>query len=486
MKRLIAIAGAVVATAAFGGWMLHAHDADGSKTARTASDWIPKVKAEARGWKPDAELVAIEFFNFGFAVDPTTHFPDMTKSGPPAAIMYSFYSKSAKDGVRVSVNVQDLPEEQRKLMEQRGWKPMQFDHFQAPWSPYTLPIPEDVDLDYQKAIDAARKDIAEQCQGQHQYGNCELMSGLELHMFWNGQGDRTGHPVWTVKFGQDPLTLETVEREVDGATGQVVAFDPRKKGDEQAKLFEGEPTKLHNVSVTLSEPGFQGLWRGVNAAVRQQDPLYKPYAVSLAANVSVQKPDDTVRLGEMYVQYVRQTPSLVWEDMTVHVEGRGKTLNVIFETPERHSAPIQPIPTALEADKLPNADNILKMLAGIFPKAYHEIYYSDYQGCQSTTFGNVTRQECGVWMQQEHRTDVVFFWLTRQGNPWWNAKENPIDSELKMVSDAVPEGGWVWWTRIKQGDVWKYTIVDAETGRQLPNVCTNPNSGQNTIRSQPC
>src|SRR5689334_25412749 len=109
MKRLIAIIGAVVTTAAFGGWMLHAQDAAGSNTARTASDWIPKVKAEAKGWKPDAELVAIEFVHFGFAVDPTTHFPDMTKSGPPAMIMYSFYSKAAQDGVRVSVDVQDIP-----------------------------------------------------------------------------------------------------------------------------------------------------------------------------------------------------------------------------------------------------------------------------------------------------------------------------------------------------------------------------------------
>src|SRR5689334_7165286 len=125
--------------------------------------------------------------------------------------------------------------------------------------------------------------------------------------------------------------------------------------------------------------------------------------------------------------------------MTVHVEGRGKTLNMIFEEPERHSAPMQPMPMALEADKLPNADAILKTLAGIFPKGYQEVYYTDYQGCQSTTFGSVTKQECGVWMQQEHRTDVVFFWLTRQGNPWWNAKENPITSELKVVSDSVPE-----------------------------------------------
>lgn len=457
-----------------------------AKGGQPASQAVAQARAEAQKWKPDAQLVAIEFAHFGFAEHPVTHVPDMTKSGPPAIIMLSFFSPSAQDGARVSVNNQDMPPEQRKFMEQRGWKPVQLEHFKSPWSPYTLPIPEGIDLDYQKAIDAAEKDIADQCKTDFKYSSCQLVSGVELHMFWSGQGDRAGKPVWTVKFGQDPKTYQTVEREVDGTTHKVIAFDPRRPGEQQTALFEGKPKQLHNVSVTTAEPGFQSLWRAVNAAVKQQDPLYKPYAISLAANVSSQKPDGSVQLGEMYVQYARITPSLVWDDMTVHMEGRGKTLNVIFDTPVRKSAPLQPMPKALEADKLPDADPPLKQLASVFPKGYHEIYYTDYQGCQSTTMGSLIKQECGVWMKQEHRTDVVFFWLTRQGNPHWNAHDNPIASEFAMIADRAPKDEWVWWTRIKQGGVWKYFIVDAGTGQQLPNLCTNPNDGQNTINSRPC
>jgi hypothetical protein len=457
--------------------------ARGDQPAAQARD---KARMEAQKWKPDAELVAIEFFGFSFATDPTTHVPDMTKSGPPGAIMFSFFSASAKDGIRVSVNMQEIPEATKQMMAQRGWNPLQVEHFQSPWSPYTLPIPDSVDLNYQKAIETAKRDIAEQCQGD-KYGGCQIVGGMELHMFWNGQGDRTGKPVWTIKFGQDPKTLLSVEREVDAVKGEVIAFDPRKPDEQQSALFSGDkPKQLRNVSVTTTQPGFKGLWRAVNAAVRQQDPLYQPYAVSLAANVRSQVPGDFVRIGEMYIQYGRLTPSLVWDDMTVHVEGRGTTLNVIFEEPQRKQAPLQAKPTALDPDKLPDADPTLRQLASLFPKGYTEIYYSDYQGCQSTTIGNVIKQDCGVWMQQEHRTDVVFFWLTRQGNPSWSAQNNPIASELAMVSERAPPGEWVWWTRSKQANTWKYTVVDAETGKTLPNLCTNPNSGQNQIRAYPC
>jgi hypothetical protein len=238
--------------------------------------------------------------------------------------------------------------------------------------------------------------------------------------------------------------------------------------------------------VTTAEPGFAGIWRGVNAAVRQQDPLYKPYAVSLAVNLRSQAPGEFLRIGEMYVQYARITPSLVWDDMTVHLEGRGRTLNVIFADPVRKSAPLQPAPITLEADRLPDPDATLRQLVSIFPKGYYEIYYTDYQGCQSRTIGNLTEQTCGVWMQQEHRTDLVFFWLTRQGNPFWNADDNPIASEHAMIADRAPRGEWVWWTRIKHANVWQYYVIDAESGRTLPDLCTNPNDGGNTIQSYPC
>jgi len=479
MKRSIPIAVLCVVLVAVAGEWLLAPKASG----KTINAWIPEARAEAQKWQGDVQLVAIEFFGFSFAVDPNTHIPDMTKPGPPSIVMFSFYSPAAKDGLRVSVNIQDLPEAMKKTMPGVGFQKFRTEHFQSPWSPYTLPIPDDTNLDYAKAIATAKKDIAEQCQGD-KYGGCQMIQGMDMHMFWDGQGDRTGRPVWRIKFGQDPKTLKEVVREVDARSGEIIAFDPRKPDEQQAALFDGDkPKKLRNVSITTAEPGFQGLWRAVNAAVKQQDPLYKPYAVSLAGNVRAQVAGDFARLGEVYVQYARLTPSLVWDDMTVHLEGRGTTLNVIFEEPERKSGPK---PTPIEPERLPNADPTLKNFAALFPKGYTEIYYSDYQGCTSQTFGNVIRQECGVWMQQEHRTDVVFFWLTRQGNPWWSAQNNPVRSELAMVSQTVPKESWVWWTRIKQNGVWKYHIVDAADGHALPNVCTNPNTGQNQIRGNPC
>src|SRR6185437_1087019 len=95
---------------------------------------------------------------------------------------------------------------------------------------------------------------------------------------------------------------------------------------------------------------------------------------------------------------------------------------------------------------------------------------------------DVIKQTCGVWMQQEHRTDVVFFWLTREGNPWWAAKDNPIRTEHEMVAKLVPKNDWVWWTRIKHPDEWRYYVIDAKSGEQFPNLCTNPNNGQNDIQ----
>src|SRR5579884_3710782 len=66
---------------------------------------LKQAKAQAIKWKPDAELVSIELIDFGFATDPSTHLPDMSKPGPPAIAMYNFWSPSARDGIRVDASL---------------------------------------------------------------------------------------------------------------------------------------------------------------------------------------------------------------------------------------------------------------------------------------------------------------------------------------------------------------------------------------------
>jgi hypothetical protein len=38
-----------------------------------------------------------------------------------------------------------------------------------------------------------------------------------------------------------------------------------------------------------------------------------------------------------------------------------------------------------------------------------------------TVSPNIKAWECGVVVPTTHRTDKIFLWLSRQGNPYWEA-----------------------------------------------------------------
>src|ERR1700693_3605397 len=113
MKRAV-IAIIIVSAAVLVAWWVR------SSTARAQSvdisQWRAQAKAEARKWQTDAQLVEIELPSFGFATD-ASGIPDMTKAGPPAFILFSFYSPSAREGVRIDVSPQPIPEQMKQMMQ---------------------------------------------------------------------------------------------------------------------------------------------------------------------------------------------------------------------------------------------------------------------------------------------------------------------------------------------------------------------------------
>lgn len=93
---------------------------------------------------------------------------------------------------------------------------------------------------------------------------------------------------------------------------------------------------------------------------------------------------------------------------------------------------------------------------------------------------------CGVDVANQERSDLVFLWLTRQGNPHWQSGRGPLGSEYRAVSAGTPKDGWAWWTRVKHPDYWEYFLMDAMSGRANKGLCTNPNTGRNTIQVRVC
>jgi hypothetical protein len=184
---------------------------------------VPKRKK----WHSDAGLVQIEVSDFGFAAGPSG-VPDTTKAGPPGMVLFSFISPSAHEAIRI-VAQPNLTPEQLKFLASHGAGPLRVEHLSTPYSPYTLPVTEAF-IDPEQAIAKVQKDVGPECAGTSlEARSCGLVQGAELHVFWSGHGE-TGTPVWTVRFGQNPKTLQTVTREVDANSGELVALNDIQPG----------------------------------------------------------------------------------------------------------------------------------------------------------------------------------------------------------------------------------------------------------------
>jgi hypothetical protein len=434
-----------------------------------------QARAVARKWQPDADLVQVELIDFGFAIGPSG-IPDTSKAGPPAMVLFNFLSRSAHDAIRV-VAQPNLTPEQLKLMASRGVGPVRVEHLSSPYSPYTLPIPEGF-IDPQQAVARAYQDIGPECGGASlEARSCSLVSDAELHLFWSGPGENSS-PVWTIRFGQNPRTLRTVTREVSAASGELVALTDLQRGS-----LSTEPgQRLKNIVLHDVGNDFDSVWRAVNQAVAKQDALYKPYTVSLITYLSDKRRSDvTVNLSEVEFQYARITPSFYWDDTIVHVRWTGSTavLDVSPSVP-RHS-PEEPVPRTLEAQSLPSEDATLRKILNVFPPGYLEQTTTWERGCRNkmTVSPRIKQWECGVLVETVHRTDQVYIWMTRQGNPYWESAAAPLQSEHSLISNNAPQDMWVLWTRLKRANQWQYVVVNAATGipTTTTGLCTLPPNG---------
>ena len=181
--------------------------------AATIHELAGRAGTEARRLRSDARLVQIEVPIFSLAMG-TSGLPDMSRVGPPAAVVFHYLSASTQRQIRVVLRP-DLPPAQRGSL--------QAEELTYRASPYSLPIPDGfVELDHALAR-AQEAGFARECAGVNVHYGCGRVVRAELHAYAAGQGT-AGIPIWTFTFGQD-ANARTITRQVDGVTGRVVRLE---------------------------------------------------------------------------------------------------------------------------------------------------------------------------------------------------------------------------------------------------------------------
>jgi len=451
-------------------------------------DVLARARAEARKVAPDSALVQVEFSDFGFATG-RGGLPDLTKAGPPKVVRFNFYSHGPGKGFRVvaDINRDPLPPEIARAMREKGYKEIRVERADVPYTPFTLPLPEKVG-DMSRAIEAAQTAIEKECAGgDPRMSNCRLPQSAELHMHWSGPKDGGGTPVWTISFGRNPTSNKAVRGAIEDGSYRVYAG-----GDAQPRDYSDRDSKpLREVNLKV-ERNFDAIWPAVVAEVQKQDPLYAPYAASVITYLrSVRAAGGKAAVSEAHIQFARLTPSLLWDDLEAHVGWRDGTEDravLFFSKPRRRAMPGEPMPLTLKAGQLPRAESALAGLLKNFPDKYAEVTTVWSKGCEDlpTATPELTMWRCGVNVAKQQRSDLVFLWLTRQSNPYWQSGRAPLRSEHRVVAAGLPKDGWAWWTRVKRPENWEYFLIDAMSGRPNRSFCTNPNTGADAIQVRAC
>jgi hypothetical protein len=189
--------------------------------AETIHQLAEQARTEARRLRGDAQLVQIEVPAFSLAIGDSG-WPDMSKVGPPAALVFHHVSPSTRTQVRVVVRA-DLSAAQRRFLQERGVGPIQAEVLAYPASPYTLPVPDNFMELSQALAKAQEAGFARDCAGVNVHYGCGRVVRAELHTYAIGHG-AAGTPIWTFTFGQD-ANARTITRRVDGVTGRVVMVE---------------------------------------------------------------------------------------------------------------------------------------------------------------------------------------------------------------------------------------------------------------------
>jgi hypothetical protein len=195
-----------------------------------------QARLEAKKWRADAELVQVELMAFGFGTGPSGY-PDTSKTGAPGAVLFHFLSASTHQALRIALKT--------------GRGTWEVEPLRAPYSPFTLAIPNDVPMDFERAIAQAKAGLGTECTGGDALTSrsCSVVTGAELHAeTGGGSSSSTGTAIWTVHFGQNPRTLRDVSRAVDARTGRIIASQSNQAGPDEAT---GRIPALHATVVGL-------------------------------------------------------------------------------------------------------------------------------------------------------------------------------------------------------------------------------------------
>lgn len=193
--------------------------------AETIHQFADRARIEARKLRADARLVQIDVMSFSLATD-ASGWPDMSKVGPPAALLFYYLSPATGKQIQVVVRA-DLSDAQRGFLRERGVGPIQAEELRDAVSPYTTPIPDGF-LELNQALAKAEAGgFQRDCAGVNPHYGCGRLVRAELHTYWSGQGP--GTPIWTFTFGQD-AQARTITRQVDAVTGRVVMMEEARPG----------------------------------------------------------------------------------------------------------------------------------------------------------------------------------------------------------------------------------------------------------------
>jgi hypothetical protein len=179
----------------------------------TIRELTAQANAEARRLRADARLVQIEVMTFGLVIGPSG-LPDISKVGPPTALLFHYISPAARTEVRVLV----------RAGAPAARPSMRADQLPSVATPYTAAIP-DTFMELDAALARAQQGgFQRECAGINPSYGCGRVVRADLHTHIAADGSRT--PVWTFDFGQD-AAAGTISREIDAITGRVIALGER-------------------------------------------------------------------------------------------------------------------------------------------------------------------------------------------------------------------------------------------------------------------
>jgi len=107
--------------------------------AETIHQFADRARGEAQKLSRDAQLVQIDVTSFSLAMD-RSGWPDMSRVGPPPALLFYYLSPTTRTQIRVLVR-EDLTAAQQQFLHERGMGAIQTEGISGPSDPVHAPDP---------------------------------------------------------------------------------------------------------------------------------------------------------------------------------------------------------------------------------------------------------------------------------------------------------------------------------------------------------